>query len=375
MVYEYNCTAARAGEEPVFVNLLCRVHTAAARRAMAALSDASSEATPPSRPSFALFNPSELGTAVARRASSASLASRTQEEVAWDLNMRNAAERLAPYRHEMLGGDGAYLEIVQSAAPTGEPGAPEKGTGAALWTAALGLARYLEHRFGPPEAGASAVAGLRVLELGCGTGLVSLVMGWLGARVVATDIPDCISVHTVPNVEANITRFRGAVADADDGGTPAAIDGSANGGGSSGGSGRTFLGEVEVKELTWGQTPLDEFGNEWDMVVASDVIYRAEHVELLLQTLQGVIGPTTVGYVAFDRRGREGLQVTSRTPLHACVIIPAHVRIPTPLTQAFLKAAKRPGSGLTLREVGMEEMPTGYRFVHFGLVELRAAGV
>mmetsp|Transcript_82151 Transcript_82151/g.232602 ORF Transcript_82151/g.232602 Transcript_82151/m.232602 type:complete len:342 (+) Transcript_82151:78-1103(+) len=341
---------------------------------MAALSDAPAEATPPSRPSFALFSPSELGTAVARRASSVSVASRTQEEVAWDLNMRNAAERLAPYRHEMLGGDGAYLEIMQSAAPTGEPGAPEKGTGAALWTAALGLARYLEHRFGPPKAGVRVVAGQRVLELGCGTGLVSLVMGWLGASVVATDIPDCINVHTVPNVDANITRLRGAAADADAEGTPAAIDDNAGGGGSTSG-GRAYLGEVEVKELTWGQTPLDEFGNEWDMVVASDVIYRAEHVDLLLQTLQGVIGRTTVGYVAFDRRGREGLQVTWATPLRVGVMDSAHVRILTPLAQAFLKATKRPGSGLTLREVEMDEMPAGYRFVHFGLVELRAVGV
>lgn len=38
-----------------------------------------------------------------------------------------------------------------------------------------------------------------------------------------------------------------------------------------------------------------------------------------------------------------------------------------------MKAVKRPESGLTLREVEMEEMPAGYRFVHFGLVELRAA--
>ena len=70
-----------------------------------------------------------------------------------------------------------------------------------------------------------------------------------------------------------------------------------------------FLGQVDVKELTWGLTPLELFGNTWDLVVASDVIYRAEHVELLLETIRGVVGPATVCYIAFDRRGREGLQV------------------------------------------------------------------
>lgn len=51
---------------------------------------------------------------------------------------------------------------------------------AILWPAAHGLARYLwEHRDG--------LAGQRVVELGCGLGLPSVLAARLGARVTATD--------------------------------------------------------------------------------------------------------------------------------------------------------------------------------------------
>ena len=44
-----------------------------------------------------------------------------------------------------------------------------------------------------------------------------------------------------------------------------------------------------------------------------------------------------------------------------------------PPPQAFLRALKRDDTGLIFREVAAEEMPVGYRFVHFGLLEIRAA--
>lgn len=60
---------------------------------------------------------------------------------------------------------------------TGE-GAPQRPYGIVLWPAAIALAHALAAR---------AVAGLRVLELGAGTGLPGLVAAALGARVVQTD--------------------------------------------------------------------------------------------------------------------------------------------------------------------------------------------
>lgn len=80
-------------------------------------------------------------------------------------------------------------------------------------------------------------------------------------------------------------------------------------------------------------------------MVASDVIYRAEHVPLLLSTLQAVVGTNSVAYVSFDKRGREGLE-------------------------AFLTLVRDPSSVFQLREVTGDEMPSGYRFTQLGIVEL-----
>jgi hypothetical protein len=81
-------------------------------------------------------------------------------------------------------------------------------------------------------------------------------------------------------------------------------------------------------------------------VVASDVIYRSEHVPLLLSTLQALSGANTTVYLSFDRRGREGVET-------------------------FLRQVRDEGaSGFKLREISENEMPAGYRFAQLGIVEL-----
>jgi predicted nicotinamide N-methyase len=176
------------------------------------------------------------------------------------------------------------------------------------------LARFFEYN------AEGLIRGKSCLELGCGTGLVSLVVAFMGGHVVATDIPDCLSEDTFPNVQRNLSRY--------------------------GAESNELEGSIEVKELIWGSTPLSEFGSSWDVVFASDVIYRSEHVAVLLKTLRFVVGPTTVAYVAFDKRGREGVE-------------------------SFLRQLRGPDSGFQMREVTAAEMPTGFRFVHFGLVEMK----
>ena len=147
---------------------------------------------------------------------------------------------------------------------------------------------------------------------------VSLVSAATGAQVVATDIPEIVTEHLIPNLTANKPSLDGLSSSA---------------------------GSVEARELTWGKTDLGEFGCDWDYVVASDVIYRSEHVPLLLDTLRGVVGPRTVCLVAFDKRGREGVQ-------------------------AFLRAFDEHFE-LSVRPVEPNEMPPGFRFAHFGCVEIR----
>ena len=51
-----------------------------------------------------------------------------------------------------------------------------------VWPAGLGLAGYIISRFG-----AAGLRGYRVLDLGCGVGLIGIVCGQLGARVTFLD--------------------------------------------------------------------------------------------------------------------------------------------------------------------------------------------
>jgi predicted nicotinamide N-methyase len=51
-----------------------------------------------------------------------------------------------------------------------------------VWPAGLGLAAYIIRRFG-----AKGLEGYRVLDLGCGVGLIGIVCGQLGARVTFLD--------------------------------------------------------------------------------------------------------------------------------------------------------------------------------------------
>uniref|UniRef100_A0A7S2G4P6 Calmodulin-lysine N-methyltransferase n=1 Tax=Haptolina brevifila TaxID=156173 RepID=A0A7S2G4P6_9EUKA len=124
------------------------------------------------------------------------------------------------------------LEITPKQAALHEPDDPKMGTGNVLWSGGIGLARYLEHRYG-----SDGLAGRRVLELGCGCGLVSLAAAALGASVTATDLPDVLSLVTAPNMAANCG---------------------------------SLLGTVVTRELVWGSTALEpHFGagsGWWDLV-------------------------------------------------------------------------------------------------------------
>ncbi|KAJ8600267.1 hypothetical protein CTAYLR_000625 [Chrysophaeum taylorii] len=59
----------------------------------------------------------------------------------------------------------------------------ENGTGSTVWDAAIVLAKYVD---------TLDLRGLRVVELGSGTGLVGLVAAAGGARVLLTDLPECL---------------------------------------------------------------------------------------------------------------------------------------------------------------------------------------
>jgi predicted nicotinamide N-methyase len=105
---------------------------------------------------------------------------------------------------------------------------------AELWPAGVALAEAL------PE-----LRGRRVLELGCGLGLPSLVAAMRGADVVATDwSEDAVELLRV-NAQRNGIRLRAEPAD-------------------------------------WADWSLD---GPWDLVLAADVLYERRNVPLLLALL------------------------------------------------------------------------------------------
>ena len=80
----------------------------------------------------------------------------------------------------------------------------DAGLGGVMFDGSIALSRYLETL--RRERGPDAFAGLRVVELGAGTALPSMVIAKLGspppARVVTTDVPQCVEL-IAENAENN----------------------------------------------------------------------------------------------------------------------------------------------------------------------------
>ena len=110
---------------------------------------------------------------------------------------------------------------------------------AELWPSSLALARSVVVR---------SLHGARTLELGCGLGLPSIAAALAGGRVLATDwSPDAVAM-TATNAERN---------------------------------------EVEIETLACSWTdPAPLLARApWDLVLASDVLYEARNVDVLLDLL------------------------------------------------------------------------------------------
>ncbi|KAM4859714.1 protein-lysine methyltransferase METTL21C [Thomomys bottae] len=131
--------------------------------------------------------------------------------------------------------------------------------GAVVWPAALSLCQYLEEHTEELK-----LRDAKVLEIGAGPGLVSIVASILGAQVTATDLPDVLG-----NLQYNLLRNTLA-----------------------------HTAHVpEVRELVWG----DELDHKWpkaafyyDYVLASDVVYHHYFLDKLLITMGHLCQPGTV---------------------------------------------------------------------------------
>lgn len=137
-------------------------------------------------------------------------------------------------------------------------------------TGGVRIARYLDNRAVFPE---GALAGKRVLELGAGCGLVSVVAAHLGARVLATD-KDIVMEVLRDNLSTN-----GVLHDPD--------------GGTEEGEERYPCGKVVVEELYWGPEASHPAA-PFDIAIAAACLYMPKTVPLLLQTLHRLTRPDSL---------------------------------------------------------------------------------
>ncbi|XP_015272975.1 PREDICTED: protein-lysine methyltransferase METTL21C [Gekko japonicus] len=130
--------------------------------------------------------------------------------------------------------------------------------GAIVWPGALALCQYLES-----DQQEINLKDKKVIELGAGTGLVSIVASILGAFVTATDLPEVLE-----NLEFNITKnTRG-------------MD----------------IHKPEVRKLAWGENLDQDFPKSthpYDFIVATDVVYHHTALDLLLATIDYLCQPGT----------------------------------------------------------------------------------
>ena len=127
---------------------------------------------------------------------------------------------------------------------------------AELWSSAVALAHDVSLR---------SLRGAPTLELGCGLGLPSIAAARAGGRVLATDwSPDAVAA-TAANAERNGV-------------------------------------EVETLECSWAEPEAIVERAPWPLVLASDVLYEARNVELLLDLLPRLVDET--GLVLLADPGR-----------------------------------------------------------------------
>ena len=133
----------------------------------------------------------------------------------------------------------ALSDLQQFADPTGS--ARRAGISSSLWS--LFGQVWPSGRVLAEAMSQFDIAGKRILELGCGIGLASLVLQRRGAEIVATDAHPLAEVFLAYNAALNA------------------------------------LPALHYRQLRWGEA-LPALGS-FDVIIASDVLYERDHAELV----------------------------------------------------------------------------------------------
>ncbi|XP_060690397.1 EEF1A lysine methyltransferase 3-like [Hemiscyllium ocellatum] len=129
--------------------------------------------------------------------------------------------------------------------------------GTMVWNAGLGLCQYFEEQ-------KMDFSHKKVIELGAGTGILSILTVLLGGDVTITDNPQLLQQIEL-NVSANIPS--------------------------------SMKSRVQIRALSWG---LDEsqFPSDYDYILGGDIVYNRSSLPLILKTLQHLCNESTVIYFA-----------------------------------------------------------------------------
>eukprot|EP00455_Lapot_gusevi_P056973 TRINITY_DN9576_c0_g1_i1.p1 TRINITY_DN9576_c0_g1~~TRINITY_DN9576_c0_g1_i1.p1 ORF type:complete len:278 (-),score=18.06 TRINITY_DN9576_c0_g1_i1:17-763(-) len=140
------------------------------------------------------------------------------------------------------------IEIIQ------EPGCAtgnKHSNGGTVWNCSRALTKYIELGFLD-----SALKDKLVIEIGSGTGLTSLAAACVGARATLTDKPSMCELLSL-NIQQNHSLFRHL---------------------------------PSVTSLPWGSRHHSLYDTDWDVVLASDVVYHREDFDNLLYTFSRLCG-------------------------------------------------------------------------------------
>jgi predicted nicotinamide N-methyase len=164
------------------------------------------------------------------------------------------------------------------------------GVAGSVWDACHAVGDCVR-QLGWPQSG--WLRGRRVVELGAGTGLLSVLLAHLGAHVVATDCADAMDGLRC-NVARNVEAARPRVL------------------------------RLDCEPLAWGAPPPPHLRVAADVLVVSECIYNLMYGDLLLASMRDLARPRALVLFTFAVRQPEAEEAYLRGPVARYFIVDEH---------------------------------------------------